>query len=211
MRLPRTRGVSVRLVWFLPFLAFLALIWLVAGASIVFLLPTLSPPPFDQQTAFAYLAGFTVVLAALALLIVELRYRHLTYLLGEQDVRITQGFLTRTQTRIPYDKIQNVRTETTVFERALGLLHAHIETAFATRSENEPKIPGIRASEQDEFIRTIMERATLAREGGKEYLAHKKDGETVHSSLLDEIKNLKKEVARTRAEIEEIKKERRKK
>ncbi len=56
-----------------------------------------------------------------------------------------------------------------------------------------------------------MERAQLAREGGEGYLAHKKDGETLHASLLDEIKNLKKEVARTRAEIEEIKREKKKK
>lgn len=59
----------------------------------------------------------------------HLRYVHLGYFLGEDNLVIRRGFWRRRTTVIPYYRIQTVTTRRSIFQRRLGLASLLVDTA----------------------------------------------------------------------------------
>ena len=81
-----------------------------------------------QLTAFEawYLAGALYLLVPPA---AHLRWRHLGYYVGAENLVIREGFWSRKTTVIPYYRIQTVSTRRSIFQRRLGLASLVVDTA----------------------------------------------------------------------------------
>ncbi|MEM3031105.1 MAG: PH domain-containing protein [Candidatus Micrarchaeia archaeon] len=151
----------MRFVWMVPQIVFLLIVWLLGtGAAFAY-------EELDKTLLFGGLLALTAIIGIPSYALAELKHRSFTYELKEDGIVIRRGIFTHHLVMIPYTKIQNIRTERTVVEQALGLVHMHIETANAPRSEEEPAIPGIRYEERDALISEIMDNVKAVREGRK--------------------------------------------
>ncbi len=56
------------------------------------------------------------------------RWRRLTYTVGEQDIRVESGVLSRTARSVPYERIQDVSLEAKPLPRLFGLVAVKLET-----------------------------------------------------------------------------------
>ena len=56
------------------------------------------------------------------------KWRRLTYTIGEQDIRVESGVLSRTARSVPYERIQDVSLEAKLLPRLLGLVAVRFET-----------------------------------------------------------------------------------
>ncbi len=56
------------------------------------------------------------------------KWRRLTYTVGEQDIRVESGVLSRTARSVPYERIQDVSLEAKPLPRLFGLVAAKLET-----------------------------------------------------------------------------------
>ncbi len=70
--------------------------------------------------------GLLVVMASIVLSL--LRWSRLTYTVGEDDIRVESGLLSRTARSVPYDRIQDVSLEQKLVPRLLGLVAVKFET-----------------------------------------------------------------------------------
>lgn len=57
-----------------------------------------------------------------------LGWRRLTYTIGEQDIRVESGVLSRSARSVPYERIQDVSLEAKLLPRLLGLVAVKFET-----------------------------------------------------------------------------------
>lgn len=57
-----------------------------------------------------------------------LRWKRLTYTIGEQDIRVESGILSRSARSVPYERIQDVSLEQKLVPRLLGLVAVKFET-----------------------------------------------------------------------------------
>ena len=57
-----------------------------------------------------------------------LRWKRLTYTIGDQDIRVESGILSRTARSVPYERIQDVSLEQKLLPRLLGLVEVKFET-----------------------------------------------------------------------------------
>ncbi|MEM7688516.1 MAG: PH domain-containing protein [Pseudomonadota bacterium] len=57
-----------------------------------------------------------------------LRWKRLTYTIGEQDIRVESGILSRSARSVPYERIQDVSLEQKLLPRLLGLVSVKFET-----------------------------------------------------------------------------------
>lgn len=115
------------------------------------------PPRFERPTTVArrrYLARFSIVVTLLVAIAygislltqfeswyltvvlylfvppaAHLRWIHLGYYVGEQNLVIRSGFWRRRTTVIPYYRIQTISTRRSVFQRRLGLASLVVDTA----------------------------------------------------------------------------------
>lgn len=56
------------------------------------------------------------------------KWRRLTYTVGEQDIRVESGVLSRSARSVPYERIQDVSLEATLLPRLFGLVAVKLET-----------------------------------------------------------------------------------
>lgn len=66
--------------------------------------------------------------AVLGAVMSYVRWRRLTYTIGEQDIRVESGILSRSARSVPYERIQDVSLEQKVIPRLLGLVAVKFET-----------------------------------------------------------------------------------
>lgn len=88
----------------------------------------------------ALIAGFGIVFA-------YIRWKRLTYTVGDQDIRVESGVLSRAARSVPYERIQDVSLEQKLLPRLFGLVSVKFETgagggedlslAFLTAEEGE--------------------------------------------------------------------------
>ena len=57
-----------------------------------------------------------------------IRWKRLTYTIGEQDIRVESGILSRSARSVPYERIQDVSLEQKLVPRLLGLVAVKFET-----------------------------------------------------------------------------------
>ncbi len=97
---------------------------------------------------------FGLALYFVALLIITLFiYNNFKYEINEDGLRIESGVINKHSVALPYEQIQNVNIERTLFDRLLGFSRISIETAGASsaqlsgsgvlKSRSEAYIPGL--------------------------------------------------------------------
>ncbi|QDH33624.1 PH domain-containing protein [Porphyrobacter sp. YT40] len=89
-----------------------------------------------------------------------LGWRRLTYTIGESDVRVESGVISRTARAVPYERIQDVSLEATPLARMLGLVAVKFETGagggddlalqYLTAAEGERLRQLVRERREDE-------------------------------------------------------------
>ena len=106
--------------------------------------------------AFALPAGLVVVAAGLAWWWPGVRYRHWTYRLDDTALEITYGPIIRTESVIPYFRVQHVDTSAGPIERNLGLVNLKVHTASAA---TDAILPGLAVEEAEAIRRRMLESA----------------------------------------------------
>lgn len=179
---------NVKLIWFLPTAA--VLLFLVIIGLIAFqLVPDSSFLGINRLNSLIALPVTAFMLGLVAYAWLDLVYRNFTYELGEREIIIRQGVVTRKNTIIPYATIQDITTERSLLERMLGLATLEIETAGSMRLASQTDLPGI--ADKDTLIHEIMARVekakgTMGAEGKQQGL----DTAQLLAEILHELKSI---------------------
>ncbi|MFW2348765.1 PH domain-containing protein [Qipengyuania sp.] len=81
---------------------------------------------FDDVVA--YFVPLVVAVVGANVLFAYLRWRRLTYTVGEADIRVESGVLSRSARSVPYERIQDVSLEQKPIPRLFGLVEVKFET-----------------------------------------------------------------------------------
>jgi membrane protein YdbS with pleckstrin-like domain len=106
------------------------------GSLIALLIVLLSTFPGPTLT-LALLSGWLVVavgLAAFAMLWPPVRYRHITYRVDEQGIRIRRGVVWRSEISVPRSRVQHTDVSRGPIDRSFGLATLVIYTAGTEHS-----------------------------------------------------------------------------
>jgi len=79
--------------------------------------------------------GFGALIAAFGVAMAYLRWRRLTYTVGETDIRVESGVLSRAARSVPFERIQDVSLEQTLIPRLFGLVQVRFETGAGGKDE----------------------------------------------------------------------------
>ena len=82
----------------------------------------------DFEDVLVYFVPLVVALVGANILFAYLRWRRLTYTVGEADIRVESGVLSRAARSIPYERIQDVSLEQKPVPRLFGLVEVRFET-----------------------------------------------------------------------------------
>jgi putative membrane protein len=77
---------------------------------------------------FALACGISFAMAWLA-------WRHFRYRLGDTDIRVEKGLLSRTARSVPYERIQDVSVEQALLPRLFGMVQVKFETGAGGKDE----------------------------------------------------------------------------
>ena len=85
-------------------------------------------------------AGFLVVPllmvgVGISLIISWLGWRHFRYRLGDSDIRVERGILSRSARSVPYERIQDVSLEQALVPRLFGMVEVKFETGAGGKDE----------------------------------------------------------------------------
>jgi putative membrane protein len=96
---------------------------------------------------FLVAVGVGLAAAAIGTLTAWLKWRRLTYVVAENDIRVESGILSRAARSVPYERIQDVSLEAKPLPRLFGLVSVKFETGaggaddlaldYLTRAEGE--------------------------------------------------------------------------
>jgi hypothetical protein len=86
----------------------------------------------------------------------RLAYEHWRYTIGDATLHLHHGVVFRTESSIPYFRVQHVDIERGPLDRAFGLSRLIVRTASAT---SDATIPGLGEGDAAELRRVILERA----------------------------------------------------
>jgi uncharacterized protein len=84
------------------------------------------------------------------------RYRHWTYTLGPEALELSYGPVVRTESVIPYFRVQHVDTSAGPIERRLGLANLKVHTASAA---TDATLPGLAVADAEEIRRRMLSQA----------------------------------------------------
>lgn len=79
--------------------------------------------------------GVGLLIAAAGAGIAYLHWRRLTYTVGETDIRVESGILSRAARSVPFERIQDVSLEQTLLPRLFGLVQVRFETGAGGKDE----------------------------------------------------------------------------
>ncbi|KWV92275.1 hypothetical protein AUC45_08365 [Erythrobacter sp. YT30] len=85
---------------------------------------------FGTRTDYGFMIGAVIgaIIIVLGGVMSYLRWRKLTYTIGEADIRVESGILSRAARSVPYERIQDVSLEQPFFPRLFGLAAVKFET-----------------------------------------------------------------------------------
>ena len=89
----------------------------------------------DEPLGLLAALGFGALIAAFGVAMAYLRWRRLTYTVGETDIRVESGVLSRAARSVPFERIQDVSLEQTLIPRLLGLVQVRFETGAGGKDE----------------------------------------------------------------------------
>ena len=84
-----------------------------------------------------------------------LAWYRLRYRIGENDVRVEQGIVSRSARSVPYDRIQDVSLEQKLIPRILGLVEVKFETGAG--GKDELKLSFVSEAEGEKLRETVRE------------------------------------------------------
>ena len=96
--------------------------------------------------AIAGMIGFSALFTYIA-------WRHFRYRLGDSDIRVERGLLSRTARSVPYERIQDVSLEQKLVPRLFGMVDVKFETAAG--GKEEVRIRYVSAAEAEELRETV--------------------------------------------------------
>ncbi len=184
----------IKLVWMVPALLLIILLWGVLLADS--LLNHIITKGNDNNLIYGVI--LTAVILILSYFHVELQYRNYYYEFRDHGLRISHGIIEKRIDEIPYTKIQHVRVERTVFEHLLGLAHIHVEMAGMAPSDDRPTIPGVPMEAYEEMVEFIKHRAgmdTNNQEGSGNHYHPGVSQQEAMAMILQELRLINKRLA----------------
>jgi uncharacterized protein len=135
-----------------------ALLAVAVGGAVFLAVATATVLAGDVPAApvLAPVVAVIVAVAAFAWWWPGVRYRHWRYRLGDDALELSFGPIIRTESVIPYFRVQHVDTSAGPIERKLGLANLKVHTASAA---TDAVLPGLAAAEADAIRRRMLERA----------------------------------------------------
>jgi putative membrane protein len=82
-----------------------------------------------------YVVPAIVLGLALTVLFSWVAWRHFRYRLGDSDIRVERGLLSRTARSVPYERIQDVSLEQSLVPRLFGMVEVKFETGAGGKDE----------------------------------------------------------------------------
>lgn len=115
---------------------------------------------------FALVALIVVFLliAGLTLLIQSISYKHLSYEIGEKEFSLYSGIFNKKQVHIPYQRIQSVNQQASLFQRILGVCTVHIDTAGGS-SNKAVVVPYLQNTEAERIRGELFARKQMILSG----------------------------------------------
>ncbi len=89
----------------------------------------------DETFGLVAALGLGVLITAFGMGAAYLRWRRLTYTVGETDIRVESGILSRAARSVPFERIQDVSLEQTLIPRLFGLVQVRFETGAGGKDE----------------------------------------------------------------------------
>ena len=134
---------------------------LVRGAgSLRQLIPALIAAAYflRDEPRWLLIATLPAIIVALGatVFVAWLQWRRLTYRVGEQDVRVESGVLSRAARSIPYERIQDVSLEQGPLARIFGLVEVRFETGAG--GKDELKLAYLTEAEGERLREVVRER-----------------------------------------------------
>jgi putative membrane protein len=105
--------------------------------------------------------GLFVVPGLIAMVLITwlftwIAWRHFRYRLGESDIRVERGLVSRTARSVPYERIQDVSLEQKLVPRLFGMVEVKFETGAG--GKDELTIGYVTAAEADALRETVRAR-----------------------------------------------------
>ncbi len=131
-----------------------------------------------------------------------LKWASTTHLMTDTQFIFSRGILNRKKFVVNYEHIQNINVERSFFLIILGLSTVRVETAGVRAGESELEVEGLAAGEAEKLVRGLsnMAEAAKAKAGGKVQV-----NVSSGTGASNELENLRGEVKRLSAELEEMK------
>jgi putative membrane protein len=110
----------------------------------------------------AWNRGPLVILAMLGVMLAFsavfsfLAWRHFRYQVGDSDIRVERGLLSRTARSVPYERIQDVSLEQALVPRLFGMVDVKFETGAG--GKDEVRIRYVTAQEAEQLRETVRAR-----------------------------------------------------
>jgi putative membrane protein len=101
-----------------------------------------------------------VAMLAFSGLFTFLAWRHFRYQVGDSDIRVERGLLSRTARSVPYERIQDVSLEQALVPRLFGMVDVKFETGAG--GKDEVRIRYVTAAEAEELRETVRARKSGA-------------------------------------------------
>lgn len=135
-----------------------SIVFLILGIALAVL--TLTGVEFFVNYWF-YLAGGIVLIWLLVLFLVHQGYKHKSYAVRERDLVYKSGWLWKTNTVVPYNRVQHCEVNEGPIDRMFGLAELKVFTAGGASSDLS--IPGL-VPETAERIKEYIVKKTAAEE-----------------------------------------------
>ncbi|WOE74936.1 PH domain-containing protein [Alterisphingorhabdus coralli] len=110
----------------------------------------------EMSRAIGFIGGFIIVSTLVALFFTWLKWSRFTFSLGNSEIRITSGVLSRNSRSIPYERVQDVNIEQNLLARIFGLATVKLETGSGGGSDGE--LDSVLLERADAIRDTIRER-----------------------------------------------------
>jgi putative membrane protein len=115
-------------------------------------------------TVFAFAVPAVTAIIGINFALAYLAWRRLTYTVGEQDIRVESGVLSRSARSVPYERIQDVSLEQKLLPRLFGLVAVKFETGSG--GGEDLALTYLSEAEGERLRRVVRtRRAEQAREG----------------------------------------------
>lgn len=187
---------NIKIVWLMPQILLVITAWFLGTTFGLFITHETLEPIFqgvhNVVSIFIILIGFSGLVVIPSYIWAEVEHNAYTYQLDKHDIVIRWGIINRHRVVIPYDKIQDVKTDRTLFERLFGLVTLRIETAGRSHETTETAaITGISINEREDLIGDIMANVVIKRGEGPPESSAKYEAIAYHRTLVKILQELK--------------------